>query len=174
MKLVGLSFKDKFEIFYKQNYEGLIRFAVFYTKDAEAAHEIVHDVFINLWNLGENNETHLTNAYAYTAVKNRSLNFLRDKKIKYSFDEEPVDSISDDALNPLEIMEFKNLNNTINEAIAALPERCKLVFLLKRREGMSHKQIALLLDISEKTIENQMTKALKLIKIKILENGNTQ
>jgi len=173
LKIATPSFNSRFELFYKQNYEGLLRFAAFYLKDAEGAHEVVQEVFINLWNSTQENESLLTIAYAFTSVKNRSLNYLRDRKLKYSFGEEAID-ISDNSLNPIEILEFRHLKSVINSAILALPERCKLVFLLKRREGLSHKQIANLLEISEKTIENQMTKALKLIRKKIEENENLQ
>lgn len=174
LKLSDSSFKSKFELFYKQNYEGLMRFAKFYLKDDQGAHEVVQEVFINIWNVSPNNEAQLTSAYVYTSVKNRSFNYLRDKKLNYSFEDDAVEAISDSALNPIEILEFKNLKNSINEAIIALPERCKLIFLLKRREQMSHKQIASLLEISEKTIENQMTKALKLIRKKLEENRDGQ
>jgi RNA polymerase sigma-70 factor (family 1) len=174
LKLSDPNFKLKFELFYKQNYDGLLRFAKFYLKEEAGAHEVVQEVFINIWNTQPINEALLTNAYVYTSVKNRAFNYLRDKKLKYSFDDDAVEEISDSALNPLEILEFNNLKNSINEAILALPERCKLIFLLKRREQMSHKQIAALLEISEKTIENQITKALKLIRKKIEENKDDQ
>ena len=172
MKKVENTFKSDFELFYKQNYEGMLRLANFYLKDAEGAHEVVQEVFINLWNTVQEHNNSLNKAYAFTSVKNRSLNYLRDKKKSYSFDDEGVDEISDQASNPIELLEYNHLKSIINQAIIDLPERCKLIFLLKRREGMSHKQIALLLDIAEKTIENQMTKALRLIRKKIEENGN--
>ena len=95
------------------------------------------------------------------AARNRSLNYLRDRKETRPLDENLQDSLMSTDYPSLEMDE---LNHLIEEAIAALPARCKEVFIKSRQENMSNKEIATSMDISLKTVEAQITKALKLIR----------
>ena len=159
-----------FERIYREHFPGLLSFAKWLTKDEADAQEIVQDVFLKIWESGQVSEADpRLKAYLFKAVKNKGLNFLRDKK-KFSRDENESNVI-DYQMNAQEKLEFNTLKAQIDFAIGRLPDRCKMVFLLKRREGLSHKAIAELMEISEKTIENQMTKAMKMIK-EFLENNN--
>lgn len=159
-----------FEHIYRDFFPGLLSFAKWLTKDEADAHEIVQDVFLKIWESGQVSEADpRLKSYLYKAVKNKALNFLRDKK-QFSSNENEAHLI-DYQMNAQERLEFNTLKVQIDFAIGRLPERCKMVFLLRRREGLSHKAIAELMEISEKTIENQMTKAMKMIK-EFLEKNN--
>ncbi len=161
---------QSFERIYRDFFPGLLSYAKWLIKDESDAQEIVQDVFLKIWESGQVYEADpRLKAYLFKAVKNKALNFLRDKK-KFSRDENEA-IVIDYQMNAQERLEFNTLKAQIDFAIGRLPDRCKMVFLLKRREGLSHKAIAELMEISEKTIENQMTKAMKMIK-EFLENNN--
>ena len=129
--------------------------------DEDDAREVVHQVFINLWE--RRSEVDLSTSlksYLFTAVNNRSLNVIRDRK-KFSSEEVPERAANWDVSAELESQE---LEERIRETIAALPQRCRVIFELNRFEGLSYGEIAKKLDISVKTVENQMSKALKILR----------
>jgi RNA polymerase sigma factor (sigma-70 family) len=102
-------------------------------------------------------------AYLYKAVKNKSLNFIQKKKLLTNDVEEEID-LDSSYPSPFEILEFKEAQKILDALIDELPDRCKQIFLLSRKEGMSHKEIAEIMDISTKTIENQIGIAIKIIR----------
>lgn len=152
-----------FDSIYREYYPGLLAFSKWLTGNEAEGHEIVQEVFIKVWE--KNNLTQddpRIKSYLYTAVKNKALNAIRDKKHFSEIDHE--NQVLDYRLNAHEQLEYNTLKAQIDFAIGKLPERCKMVFLLRRREGMSQRAIAELMEISEKTVENQMTKAMRMIK----------
>ena len=104
----------------------------------------------------------------YSVSKNtrhRSLNHLRDKKHPVPLSElnqSLLDSQSAD-----QFIELQELTHILNETVESLPQRCKQIYCLSRQEGLSHKEIAVQLGISVKTVENQLTIALHKIKKKL-------
>jgi RNA polymerase sigma-70 factor (ECF subfamily) len=101
----------------------------------------------------------------------RTLNFIRDNRRFQHSDEDEGLSVSFGDTNPLDQLIQAELSEAITGAIDLLPERCRLVFALSRYEGMSYKEIAAALQISTKTVENQISKALQLLRI-ALDNYN--
>lgn len=99
-------------------------------------------------------------AYLFQMARNRSLNLLRDRKQEASLEELAVEPVDEAGVS----MEMEELHRLIEEAICALPDRCREVFLKSRREELSNAEIAVEMDISVKTVEAQITKALKLIR----------
>ena len=162
--------KRLFEQLYKEHYPGLLHFATGWLGVESEAHEIVQEVFISVWEKGDelNWESGLK-SYLYRSVKNRCLNLNRDRKITSDV-EDYKDHIQSSAVSPDQGMINEDLNLRINRAIASLPNRCRQVFLLKRREGFSQKEIAELMDTTEKTVENQMSKAMKILRAEIKIN----
>jgi RNA polymerase sigma-70 factor, ECF subfamily len=133
-------------------------------KNEEDAIEIVNDAFLAVWDKKE----YLTldnnlRAYLYKTVKNKSLNFIQKKKLLTNDVEEEID-LDSSYPSPFEILEFKEAQKILDALIDELPDRCKQIFLLSRKEGMSHKEIAEIMDISTKTIENQIGIAIKIIR----------
>lgn len=150
------------------HFKGLCFFAQNYVKDFDMAKEIVQNSFINLWEKRQSIDTSKSvKTYLTTSIRNKCLNYLRDTK-KFNTDIilsdvlfREIDSEQSDKLIE------KELNNKINKVINELPEKCKEVFLLNRYEDLKYKEIADKLSISIKTVETQMSKALKHLKEKL-------
>lgn len=158
---VGRMDEQNFERIFKAYFPALMAFSRKILGDEDDAREVVHQVFINLWE--RRTEIDLSTSlksYLFTAVNNRSLNVIRDRK-KFSREEVPERAANWDLSAELESLE---LEERIRGVIAGLPERCRVIFELNRFEGLSYGDIAKVLDISLKTVENQMSKALKILR----------
>jgi len=153
--------KDNLQSVFNQYYSDLCRHALYYLGDEGESENVVQEVFVQLWkkhrNILENQEG--IRSYLYTAVRNRALNAIRDVK---AHSEEEVEHRAGDLRTELE---EKELLARVTELVRELPPKCRHIFLLSRSKGYSNKQIAEELDISVKTVENQMTKALKLLRV---------
>ncbi len=159
--------KKLFEQIYKEHYAGVLHFATAWLGVQADAHEVVQEVFISVWEKGDELNWKIgLKSYLYRSVKNRCFNLNRDRKISFDI-ENQKEQIQSSGTSPDQGLLNEDLNARIKWAIGSLPPRCRQVFLLKRREGFSQKEIAELMDISEKTVENQMSKAMKILKEKI-------
>lgn len=144
--------EKEFDIYFRKLYLPLGMFALRIVGDAEVAEEIVADTFANIWQkIHEGLEIDNFKAYIYQSVRNECLSFLRNKKEIIDLenilevDEETIDTSERDA--------------KIWRAIDELPPKCREVFLLSKRDGLSNEEIAEEMGISIKTVKNQMTKA---------------
>ena len=151
---------------FRRHYAPLCRVSVRLVRDEAAAEDIVQDFFASLWTKRERlpAEAPAVGPYLRTAVRNRSLNYLRDQKRIPTTDTELPDMAADRALEPGVALEKEEQLRRINQAIDRLPERCRLVFVMSKLEHMSQREIADALDISIKTVENQMTRAYKFLR----------
>ena len=150
-----------FERLFKDFFPPLMAFARKILGDEDDARDVVHQVFINLWE--KRKELDLSTSlksYLFTSVHNRSLNVIRDR-LKFSSAEVPEVAGEWDVSAQLESME---LEEKIREAIDSLPEKCREIFELSRFEGLKYGEIATQLNISIKTVENQISKALKILR----------
>lgn len=156
---------SSFEMLFKAHYSTLCRFAVSYLKDPEDAEEVVQAAFIGFWEKREiiSIDTSLK-AYLYRSVRNACLNELKRQKVRklhanqVALEGEPESEASD------RIAMKKELEAKIQEAILQLPEQCRLIFQMSRFEELKYKEIADQLGISVKTVENQMGKALRIMR----------
>jgi RNA polymerase sigma-70 factor (ECF subfamily) len=152
-----------FERCFHETYEGLHRYAYSIVKDNEEARDIVQRVFIKFWEKQDTlNVQQSARVYLYTAVHNLCLNTIRDKKTRKRY----IDHYTHSASNTTweSGAEEKELERRITTAIEALPPRCKEVFCKSRLEGKRYAEIAEELQISVKTVEVQMGKALKILR----------
>lgn len=133
--------------------------------DAVYAEDIVQEMFTDIWHKRHdiNIQTSLR-AYLRRAVVNRSLNHIRKQRMKFDETEEAIVSIEASDVSGQEGMERDELEKRIFDCIENLPPKCKLIFGMSRFENMSYQEIADSLDISIKTVENQISKALKLLR----------
>ncbi|NJO89469.1 MAG: RNA polymerase sigma-70 factor [Chloroflexia bacterium] len=157
--------KTAFEKLFREYFVPLTAFAKKYVGDVDSAKEIVHDVFVNLWTKRETIDLEkAVKSYLYTSAYNRSLNYIRDHK-KFNSNVSVEDNFSKASdwnfENNIDALE---LEEKINRVINSLPEKCKEVFLMSRFEGLKYQEIADKLNISVKTVEAQMSKALKALK----------
>ena len=151
----------KFEQLFRELFKPLSHFALKYVGDWDEAKGLVHEVFIAVWEKFETLPADTQyQSYLYTAVRNRCLNYIRDKKIHLSFEQVPENQLME--VQPT--LETSELEREIEMAIQSLPEKCRMVFELSRREGLKYAQIAEKMEISVKTVEAQMSKALGIMK----------
>lgn len=152
--------KDRkvFEAFYKKYYRQLFILAFRYVGQAEAAEEIVHDLFINIWNKASQlNIQYAMKSYLFRSIVNASLNFLKKEKqdaakqLTYLAAQQPED-LEEENLNKDELL-LKNLE----EALALLPPKCKEVMYLSRFGKLKQQEIADQMNISLKTVKNHLT-----------------
>lgn len=139
-------------------------------KDEHLAEDITQDVFMELWKKREERQINIAlKAYLRRSVTNRCLNYIRDQKMAFDDEDKLPEwpSTNSDALSNLEAGE---LELRLKKAIDELPERCRIVFTLSRYEDMKYKEIAEKLNISVKTVENQMSKALRVIRLAVNES----
>jgi RNA polymerase sigma-70 factor, ECF subfamily len=152
------------ELLFKTYFKRLVYFAIRYLKDEDTAKEVVHDVFINVWEKRESVDREKSiKSYLYTAVYNRSLNHIRDnKKIDNSLQVD--ESIVSGSSEFQDIMQENELQSAIEDAVQQLPEKCREVFVMSRYQEMKYAEIGESLNISVKTVEAQVTKALKILR----------
>ena len=156
--------REEFEELFRTHFIGLTYFARKIVEDMDGAKDIVHQVYINLWE--KKNEIDLgtpLKSYLYTSVRNRCMNYIRDRK-KFSTNEIPEIEESIDSEN---VLEYKETEARIQQAINELPEKCREIFLMNRYDGLRYNEVAAELNLSVKTVEAQMSKALKLLREKL-------
>jgi RNA polymerase sigma-70 factor (ECF subfamily) len=160
--------KEAFENLFRTEFKGLCFFAMKYVKDYETAREIVQDSFIRLWEKRDIIDTSKSvKSYLTTSIHNKCLNYLRDNR---KFDNnllqfEQLSEVSDGKTS--DFLVEKELRKSIETAIDELPEKCREVFLLSRNENLKYHEIAVQLEISVKTVETQMSKALQHLRLRL-------
>jgi RNA polymerase sigma-70 factor (ECF subfamily) len=148
-------------------YDPLCNYAYSYTKDRNACEDIVQEVFVRIWeDRPQLIATDGVRYYLFTAVRNNCISYLRKTNKHDSGDPDEVRPVF--IQHKTEQAEYREL---VRQAIGILPPKCREVFLLSRFSNMTYKEIASSLDISEKTVENQMSKALKLMRAFLKDNG---
>jgi RNA polymerase sigma-70 factor, ECF subfamily len=154
-----------FEMIFRTYYQPLCNYAYTFLQDKEEAEEIVQSTFMSVW------EKHSTisirssiKSYLYAMVRNACLNVIKHEKIKqrHVVEEIALSPQSHDAVT--NTVASTELETRIQEAMEKLPEQCRLVFKLSRFEELKYSEIAEQLDISVKTVENHMGKALKIMR----------
>ncbi len=154
-----------FEASFKSHYSELCRFAYKYVSEETGAEELVQEVFINLWQNRDTLQIHSSyEQYLYASVRNRCLNFAKRRAfLRKTHDTIQQNSpVEHDSLT--EWLHYRELDAVIKQSIAALPDRCRQIFHLSRNEGFTYSEIAKQMKISEKTVENQISIALKKLR----------
>ncbi len=152
-----------YEQLFKHYYEHLVYFSYRYVKDEQIAEDVVHDVFVNIWN--NRNKLDFTlnfKSYLYSAVKNQSLKYIQRNKNFNDVDIEVIIVQKKDL--PDNIAINNELEKAISKAISELPEKRREIFCMHRFDNLTYSEIALTLDISVKTVETQMSRALKYLR----------
>ncbi len=157
--------QNAFRQLFRHYYTGLLRFAISIVKVKEAAEEIVEDLFVAVWNK-RSAITGISNlrVYLYIAVKNHCLNYIRRNSDIRIIDLDQLDvGCTTPVHNPEDIMVASELQQLINKAIHELPPKCRIVYKLVKEDGLNYKDVAEVLDISPRTVENHIASAVRKI-----------
>lgn len=163
--------EEAFKALFHKEYSGLCRYAVSYLKDSYLAEDVVQETFIKIW---EKKQEMIASPdlrfYLVTAVRNNCINVLRKQKAQpFALAEHTHEPEPEVQITPMQYKEMaEERNRKISQALELLPPKCREVFLLVKMQGMSYKQVAEIMDISQKTVENQMGKALKILREGVL------
>lgn len=159
---------DAFEALFRQHYSRLCELANGYVLSSDVAEDLVQDLFLRLWEKQATpGSPELTAAYLFTAARNRALKHIRHRRVVERFnarsvhESEQMRGGTDDEVRQRETAE------AVEAAIAELPDRCREIFLLSRRQHMSYAEIAATLGISVKTVEVQMWRALRKLRARL-------
>ncbi len=151
--------------FFDKYYEDLCNYVNLYIRDQSVSEDIVQEIFIYLWEKrGIIKIENSVKSYLLRASRNKFLNHIRSERSHQSVKLEIIsknETYVDTNFNQLDI---NRIEGFINASIEKLPPRCREIYLLHRQDDLSYKEIASIMDISEKTVENQMTIALKRLK----------
>lgn len=166
--LLKQSNKDAFTTLYNRYWKQVYNFSRLYLTSQSVAEEVVQEVFIKVWESRDFvREEDNFKGLLFIITRNLIFNLHR-KSVNEDFYRMTVLSAMEDSYDIEEEIETKNLSEYIDLLIAELPPRRREIFILSRKENKSYKEIALLLDISEKTVENQISEALKYLRKNII------
>lgn len=153
-----------YEAIYNEYWPRLYGYVYNRVKSKEVAEEIIQEVFFSLWKKHtELQLTHSLTAYLFTAVKYQLLNYLKSDRIRKGYLSQLPEQQSDNSNE--EHIAATDLKNTMEKEVSRLPEKCQQVFRMSRHEHRSITDIANTLNISHKTVENHLTKALRQLRM---------
>jgi RNA polymerase sigma-70 factor (ECF subfamily) len=166
--------KKAFTLLYEKYWEKLYYVAYQHTQSTEESEDLIHEVFIDLWKKRKKIKIEKTvSSYIFTALKYKIFRLYDKKSVRKKYNDR-IKHNGSVSLNVTEMeLSFNELYNLIEHEIEKLPERCKLIFKIRRMEDYSIEEVAKKLEISSNTVNNQMTKASKILKVKIGEYLNT-
>jgi len=165
----GIS-EAEFEQAFKSHFKALHAYACTILKEEAAAEEIVQQVFFKLWEKKE--QVHIqqsVSAYLYRSVYNESLNYLKHQKVKKAHQSHTLYTSGTSSEQVSRKVIARELEAKIAEALNQLPEQCRTIFQMSRFEELKYREIADRLNLSVKTVENQMGKALRIMRTQLIE-----
>ncbi|MDF9831537.1 RNA polymerase sigma-70 factor [Parabacteroides sp. PF5-6] len=158
-----------FEKVFKLYYSPLCRYAASLTGRMDAAEEIVQELFYVFWKEKENIDLlHSLKSYLYTAVRNRSLLYLEHLEVRNRYRENVLSEEAKGPVSPQEQLEYEELQKLVDRTIRSLPDRRQRIFRMHRFQGMKYAEIASALSLSVKTVEAEMSKALKTLREEVM------
>lgn len=157
-----------FEMIFNQYYHPLVQYGNTFMKDLDEAEDVVQQVFVSVWEKRESTEIHTSlRALLYKAVHNACLNRIKQQKVRRDYVQSEV-HVRQEA-SAFDHLQEKELKQKIEDAVSLLPEQCAKIFRMSRFEQLKYQEIADQLGLSVKTVENQMGKALKLMRESLKE-----
>lgn len=163
---------DAYAIVFREYYRPMTAYAFRFLNDLADSESIVQDVFLRLWQ--KRHEIMITSSlenYLFRSVKNHCINYIEHEKIKSGYQALVIRNEADRSEYSEFFLEF-GLMKKIENAIAALPQKRQEIFRMAREEGLKYREIAERLEISVKTVETQMTFALKQLRESLREFKN--
>ena len=159
----------EFELVFKKHFKSLHSYACTILRDEIMAEEMVQNVFCRLWEkAGQIQIRESVSGYLYRSVYHECLNYLKHLKVREAYQSYAVTQIEPDHSSSGQL-ELSELENRLEIALLELPEKCRTIFQMSRFEELKYQEIADRLDLPVKTVENQMGKALRLLRIKLVD-----
>jgi RNA polymerase sigma-70 factor (ECF subfamily) len=171
-QLPGKSIKigeQDFDVFFKENFIRLCAFCQYkFSLDLHQAKEVVHTAFIKLWETRH----HIlpgqsAKSYLYRIITNNCRDLLKHEKVKLAYQKAVFENASSLSVNEFQNVDVKEMAANIDKAVAELPDQMRRIFELSRYEGLKYGEIAGHLNISVKTVETQMSRALVKLREKL-------
>ncbi|MDO8951255.1 MAG: RNA polymerase sigma-70 factor, partial [Draconibacterium sp.] len=154
-----------FELLFRFYYPGLVTFVAHIISDRDEAEEIVQDFFVNLWTVRKNIQKPTSlKSYFFVSVKNRAFNYLKKEQIREKTFAQLKELVEKDFLYQPDLFVESELQQQITKAMEKLPERTREVFMLSRFMVISNDVIATQLELSKRTVETQISNALKILR----------
>lgn len=171
IQMVKAQDEQAFEQLFKTYFKSLHSYAFTILNSEAVAEEMVQQVFYKLWEKKEQMDVHTSvKAYLYRAVHNESLNYLKHHTIKSKHQTYAMQQQQNNYEHSAgEKLAGRELEQQIRQALNDLPEQCRTIFQLSRYEELKYREIAEQLGLSIKTVEAQMGKALKLLRLKLAD-----
>ncbi len=157
--------KSWFKHTFDKNYQHVLNYLFYLSGDAELSEDLAQDVFLLLWDKRLQIDDKTLRSYLFTIARNSFLKSIRRRKYDLKFRSELLENFETES--PDYLLEMKEFDQKLQESLAALPERCRVIFLMNRMDGFTYREIAEALDISVKAVEKQMSKALSILREKI-------
>jgi len=171
VRLLRTGDQTAFEEIYKRYHGLLFSHACRRLSDQQEAGDLVQDLFMYLWTNREQLPVSLNlSSYLYASVRNRILNAYRNQKVRDTYLQSLQRFVNNGQNITDEAMRHKELIRLVEQEIAALPPKMRLIFEMSRKLEMSHPQIADELDISQHTVRTQVRSALRILRAKLGEN----
>ncbi|SHM03208.1 RNA polymerase sigma-70 factor, ECF subfamily [Chitinophaga jiangningensis] len=155
--------EEAFKLFYNQCFVRLLRYAYSLTRSREVAEEIANDVFMHCWQKrGSLGDIKNPEVYLFVVARNKSVDYKRKQAQFKAVDLNPEDhiQITFDS-NPEELMITSEMVRKMESTIQQLPPKCKAIYLMIKQHGLKYKEVAQILNVSVKTVENQLSIAIK-------------
>jgi RNA polymerase sigma-70 factor (ECF subfamily) len=157
-----------FEALFRAMYDQLCEFAEGYVRSSHAAEEIVDDVFLKLWAERDRRAVRgSVKSYLYVAVRNHALNHIARRKVEQRYSDRVLQlegPMWQSGISHVEDEFYsQELATQVREAIDELPERARQTYLLYYRDHLSYAEVAAIMGVSVKTVENQLARALKIL-----------
>ena len=147
-------------------YKNLCGYANLFTKDPSKSEDIVQNIFVKIWIYRKKIDPNIPiKKYLYKSVYNEFIDQYRKNKSVISLEEKYLKVI--DTIIDYNSLDIEKLMMNVNREIDKLPEKCKRVFILNKKEGLTHNEIAEYLQISTKTVESHITRAFKILNQKL-------
>ena len=154
--------REWFQGVFDENYEYIRNYLFYLSGDADLADDLVQDVFLQLWEKQHTIKQETVKAFLFTVARNAFLKNYRQKKYDLKFKSTYFEKIEHES--PEFILELKEFDKKLQKTISDLPERCRVVYLMNRKDEMKYSQIAESLNVSVKAVEKQMSKALSILR----------
>ncbi len=154
--------KEWFKLIFDQNFECIRNYLFYLSGDVTLTEDLIQDVFLQLWENRQKVKNETVRPYLFTIARNCFLKTRRRQKYDLKFRSAYLEKIENES--PEFVLEMKEFDKKIQQAIASLPGKCRVIFLMHRIDGLTYRNIAENLGISIKAVEKQMSRALSILR----------